>query len=186
MKILHASPEDMAGIFALHKTCHIDYIRPEDRPDGFVTTNLTWDQLERLISVERGVIIAKNQGQILGYALAAPWKFWSEWPFFAHMIQELPKFQYQGNEITTENSYQYGPICVHRSVRGTGVFEELFYSSLASMKERYPIMATFINQINPRSYAAHTRKAGMDEVGTFSFNQNQYYLMACFTDCQQA
>ena len=32
------------------------------------------------------------------------------------------------------------------------------------MADKYPYMLTFINQINPRSYAAHTKKAGMDLV----------------------
>ena len=45
-------------------------------------------------------------------------------------------------------------------------------------------MATFINQINPRSYAAHTRKVHMTEAGKFDFNNNHYYLMACPTDLE--
>ena len=57
----------------------------------------------------------------------------------------------------------------------------MFFASLAHMRDRFPIMATFINQINHRSYAAHTRKARMTQAGTFQFNGNDYYLMACST-----
>ena len=56
--------------------------------------------------------------------------------------------------------------------------------SLRSMKDRYPMMITFINQVNPLSYAAHTRKVRMDEVGTFDFNGNHYWWMACPTDME--
>lgn len=80
-----------------------------------------------------------------------------------------------------ENSYQYGPICIDASVRGTGVFEKIFTASLLSMADRYPIMVTFINTINHRSYAAHTQKASMEMAGTFQYNNNNYYLLACLT-----
>ncbi|HMM31933.1 MAG TPA: GNAT family acetyltransferase, partial [Clostridia bacterium] len=69
--------------------------------------------------------------------------------------------------------------------RGTGLFERVFYASLASMRERYPIMATFVNQINHRSYAAHTRKVPLMTLGNFQYNQNNYYLMACSTALTQ-
>ena len=97
------------------------------------------------------------------------------------MIQELEKFECEGVTLTKETSYQYGPVCIDKSVRGTGVFEKVFFASLANYADKYPYMATFINQINPRSYAAHTRKALMTEAGTFQFNNNNYYMMVCPT-----
>jgi hypothetical protein len=49
------------------------------------------------------------------------------------------------------------------------------------MAHRYPIMVTFINKINPRSHAAHTRKLGMEVVQEFEYNQNHYYELVCPT-----
>jgi len=43
------------------------------------------------------------------------------------------------------------------------------------MKDRFPILITFINQINHRSYNAHTKKLGLDAIKTFEFNNNHYY-----------
>jgi len=80
--------------------------------------------------------------------------------------------------LTRENTYQYGPVCVDRAYRGTGVFEEIFRASLREYAAKYPVMVTFVNQINPRSYAAHTRKAGMREIATFDFNDNHYWMLA--------
>lgn len=182
MKIVPATMEDFEGFLALHRTYHTNYISDEDRPDGFVTTNFTDEQLEALITKEHGVMLAKDkQGKIVGYATAASWEFWAQWPLFTYMIEHLHEYELDGQVLSVENSYQYGPVCVDKSVRGTGVFEQLFYASLESMKDRYPIMATFINQINPRSYAAHTRKVHTTQAGAFQFNQNNYYLMACST-----
>ena len=187
MLITQAAMRDYDGIAALHRAYHTDFIRPEDRPDGFVTTNFTPEQLEALIVEQRGVTVAKDDaGKVVAYATAAAWDFWAQWPLFAYMIEQLPQYSLNGCPLSVENSYQYGPACLDKAVRGTGLFAEVFYASLAGMRERYPIMATFINRINRRSYAAHTKKVSMTQVGTFQFNQNSYYFMACGTDGRQS
>ena len=50
MKIVPATMEDFEGFLALHRTYHTNYISDEDRPNGFVTTNFTDEQLEKLRS----------------------------------------------------------------------------------------------------------------------------------------
>lgn len=187
MIIKPACFEEIPGILTLLQANHVSNLSEAEKKNGFVTTNMTDRQLTALIEKESSVTIAKeNDGKILAFAMAGSWAYWSEWPFFAYMIEKLPEFSLDGQQLTTENSYQYGPICIDPSVRGAGLFAKVFFASLASMKDRYPFMATFINQINPRSYAAHTRKVGMTEVGTFDFNQNHYWLMACRTNRPQA
>ena len=179
MIIKQATMDDFDGIRALLKANHVDYIDEESKKDGFVTTNMTDDQLTRLIVEQNGVTIAKDGEKVVAFAFAASWDFWKEWPFFAYMIEHLEEYSFEGEILTTSNTYQYGPVCIDRSVRGSGVFEKVFFASLKTMEGRYPIMATFINQINGRSYAAHTRKGKMTEAGKFDFNGNHYYLMAC-------
>lgn len=181
MDIIQASMNDLDGIMSLHRKYHIDSIDMRDKPDGFVTTNFTPEQLEVLVMKEHGITIAKQNGVVVSYAMAASWQFWSEWPFFSYMIEQLPNNSLGGQTLSVENSYQYGPICVDTSVRGTGVFEKVFHSSLEHMLKRFPIMVTFVNQVNHHSYAAHTRKVSMTTVGTFQYNNNDYYMLACPT-----
>lgn len=182
MKVRLATVEDYDGIMTLLKKYHANYMDEEDKKDGFVTTNFTEEQLKSLIKDEHGVIVAEDdEGEIVSYATAAPWSFWLQWPLFELMVSILPENPFEGNELTVENSYQYGPVCVDKKYRGTGLFEEVFKASLDSMSDRYPYMVTFINKINPRSYAAHTDKVHMTEIGGFQFNNNNYYLMACNT-----
>lgn len=181
MEILQAGMKDFEGVLRLLRANHVDSLSEAEKADGFVTTNFTPEQMERLIVKENGVTIAREDGIVLAFAMAAPWEYWAEWPLFTHMIEKLPEFTFGGQQLGTDNSYQYGPMCVDRSMRGTGLFERVFDASLASMADRYPIMATFVNQVNPRSYAAHSRKARMETSGTFDFNGNHYYLMACST-----
>ena len=181
MEILQATFDDYDGIMELHKKYHINSIAPEDKPHGFVTTNFTATQMENLINNEQGVTVAKENGVVLGYAMAASWQFWAEWPFFTYMINELPKHSFSGQPLSLYNSYQYGPICIDVSVRGSGVFEQVFYASLKSMAKKYPMMVTFINQANQRSYAAHTHKVSMATIGSFQYNLNDYHMLACHT-----
>lgn len=179
MLIQQADLKDINGILDLLKANHINYVK--DKTDGFVTTNITEEQLSKLITKENGVTVAKENGKILAFAMAASWDFWKEWPLFSYMIEQLPNFALEGETITAENSYQYGPVCIDKAFRGSGLFEKIFFASLSNMQKRYPIMVTFINQINPRSFEAHTRKVHMMQAGTFQFNQNNYYLMTCST-----
>ena len=87
MEIMQACMNDLDGVMALHRKYHIGSIDATDKPDGFVTTNFTAKQLEALVNKEYGITIAKENGHIVSYAMAASWQFWAEWPFFAHMIQ---------------------------------------------------------------------------------------------------
>lgn len=181
MEVRFAVREDLDGVLALLKTYHVNTISEEDKKDGFVTTNITKEQLADLIDQENGVTVAVDDGRVVGFALAASWEFWKTWPLFAYMIEHLEQFQLDGHTLTRENSYQYGPVCVDKAYRGQGLFEQIFALSLKSMASRFPYMATFVNQINPRSYAAHMRKAGMTESGTFDWNNNHYWLLAIQT-----
>ena len=177
-----ARMQDFDGVKELLAAYHVNTIAPEDKKDGFVTTNLTDEQLENLIVKERGLIVAvTGQGRVAGFAMAASWDYWGEWPLFAYMIEHPHEYTLDGVMFDAKNTYQYGPVCLDKSLRGNGLFEKMFYASLESMRERYPVMVTFINHINPRSYAAHTRKVKTTDMGTFQFNNNNYHLMACPT-----
>ena len=187
MTIRLATTEDIEGIRALMKKYHRDTISDEDRPDGFVTTAITDEQLMALINKEKGVtIIAEpvegGPDKVLGFCFAAPWEFWKAWPLFRHMIDIIPNYEFEGKKLVVSDSYQYGPVCVDRSIRGTGAFEDLFYASLVQFRDRFPLMLTFVNQINGRSENAHNNKARMETIGTFDFGDNHYFLMGIRTD----
>lgn len=148
---------------------------------GFITNVFTEAHLARLIEDESGLFIAVVDNKIVAYAMAASWDFWTQWPMFAFMVKNLHDSTCEEQAITAQNSYQYGPVCVDKSVRGLGVFEKIFSFSLAEMAKRYPNMVTFINKINPRSFQAHTRKTPLTVIKEFEFNNNDYYKLACKT-----
>lgn len=178
MNYRFANIEDIEGVLKLQSKYHVGSIAEEDKKDGFVTTLFSPDQLTRLIEDENGLAIATDGNRIAAYAMAASWEYWSAWEFFRFMIQGLGSYEYKGEILTTKNSYQYGPVCVDKDYRGTGVLEGVFECSRMEMLIRYPILVTFINMANPRSLASHTRKIGLEIIGKFDFNGNHYAELA--------
>ena len=176
-----ATLDDINATLALHAKYQIDTIAEEDKADGFVTTPFTYEELRDLIEQEQGLFIAKEGDEVLAYVMSASWQFWSKWPMFQHMIADLPNLTYDDTPLTVENSYQYGPVCVDKRVRGTEVLPTIFEFALKHMAKRFPILVTFVNQVNPRSYEAHRRKLGLDIIQEFNYNGNRYWEMGCRT-----
>lgn len=182
MEYRNATIDDIYGVSQLQKKYHISTISEEDKPDGFVTTLFTDEQFKELIEKENGLAIACDEDKVVAYAMAASWQYWSAWPLFEYMIKDLPNNKYLGHVLSVDNSYQYGPICVDKQYRGTELLPNLFEFSRFQMKDRYPILITFINQINGRSYNAHVNKLGLEVIKKFDFNGNHYYLLGYDTD----
>lgn len=178
MEFKNANLDDIEGVLLLHSKYQVDTILEEDKKDGFVTTSFTKEQMVKLIKEENGLFIAKDGDRIVAYAMAASWSFWSGWPIFKYMIDNLDKFEYAGSKLTVENSYQYGPVCIDKEYRGSGVLERLFEFSREVMSKRFSVLITFINKINLRSYNAHTKKVGLEVINEFEFNNNQYFELA--------
>ena len=176
-----ATLADIDATLKLHAKYQVDSIKEEDKKDGFVTTAFTKEELTQLIEQEQGLFIAKEAEEVLAYVMSASWEFWSKWEMFQYMIADLPNLSYKGVQLSTDNSYQYGPICIDKRERGTEVLSTIFDFALKHMSKRYPILVTFINQINPRSYEAHHRKLGLDVIQEFEFNGNRYWEMGCLT-----
>jgi hypothetical protein len=175
-----ATESDFTGILDLQARNLYANLAATELPSGFVTTPFSSDLL-RLLLRQDGVFVAASEQQIIGYILAGDWEFFSQWGIFKVMIDRMPKLKFQDRAITIENSFQYGPICVDRSSRGSQVFPQLFDSMRVSFAPKFPIGVTFINKINERSFAAHTRKLNLDIIDEFEFNGNSFYTLAFLT-----
>nr|WP_315172199.1 GNAT family N-acetyltransferase [uncultured Flavobacterium sp.] len=172
-----ATEEDIPGIVALHKANLVVNLTEVEKQGGFVTTALTVTQIQTVIQ-QHGLFIAKNEDAIIGFVFAADWEFFTQWPIFEYMIQLFPSFSFKNFDVTTTNSFQYGPICIDKNYRGQGIITELFEYMRIQMKEKYPLSLTFINKTNIPSYKAHTEKLSWEVIDEFHFNNNSYYVLA--------
>ncbi len=175
MKLKIAQLDDIDSILKLHFRYQVDSIEQEDKKDGFVTIAFTHEQLSNLITKEQGLFIAIEGNEVVGYAMSASWEFWTIWPMFVQMVKDLDDLEYLGKKLSVENSYQYGPVCIDKKFRGSGLLEKLFDFAREHMSKKYPILVTFVNKINHRSFVAHTKKLGLTVIKEFEFNGNSYY-----------
>lgn len=173
----NAKISDIDGILTLQSRYLYANLSERERLNGFVTTPFTDKQFETLLG-EDGVYVAINDDEVAGYALAGSWRFFSQWLIFPYMVARLPALNLGGRAITSENSFQYGPVCVDEKYRGSGLFPRLFEQMRLGFSNRYPIGVTFINRLNQRSYVAHTRKLEMQVIDHFEFGGRPYYGLA--------
>ena len=169
-----ATYDDIDGILELQAKNLVTNLKDDEKDDGFVTTPFTLEQIKNLINLD-GVFIAKDGKKVISYVMCASWQYWIKWPMFEYMVSFLESLEYKGEKLTINNSYQYGPICVTKEYRGKKIFENIFEFARKEMSKKYPILVTFINKINKRSYEAHVRKLGLEVITEFEFNNNNFY-----------
>lgn len=175
-----AKPADFDAMLNLHSLNHATRIAPDTRADGFLTLELARSDLESLHQM-RSVWIARDvtSGDLAGYVLAAPWDFYARWPMFRTQTDRFP-LAFGNAQLTVENSFQYGPVCVARKFRGRGLLAQLLSAVKARYREDYEFGATFINVENVASMSAH-RKIGLQTVDKWQANGNDYETLALET-----
>ena len=172
-----AKMTDIDGVLALQDLYLVANLSEEEKASGFVTTPFTVAQLTEVIH-EDNLFIAKDNNKIIAYIFAGSWDFFKQWPIFNYMSSLFPDLKFLDFKITTSNSFQYGPICIHKEYRGKGLITPLFEFMRTHMLKKYPLALTFINKINIPSTKAHTEKLKWTIIGDFQFNNNEYLILA--------
>jgi hypothetical protein len=175
-----ATESDINGILELQSKNLYTNLSGDELADGFVTTPFTPELIRSLLDRD-GVFVAEDRGKIVGYVLAGGWDFYAQWEIFRLMISRLPELSFQGEKIAVDRSFQYGPVCIDRVLRGSGILSQFFELIQTSFVDRLPIDVTFINQLNQRSLAAHNRKLGFEIIDEFEFSNNKFYTLAFTT-----
>ena len=168
---------DITEVLALQEKYLFINMTEEERENGFVTTPFTVSQIEAIIT-QNGLFVAENDEKaIVSYVFAADWGYFAQWEIFNYMVSRFPKLSFHGSEITTENTFQYGPICIDLEYRGIGVMSLIIEEMRVEFVKRFPISVTFINQVNEISTHAH-KKIGWEIIDRFEFNGNKYLGLA--------
>jgi len=178
MQVRPTVTEDIPGILRLQEANLFVSVPAHERAAGFVTTPYTPGQIERFRK-EGHVFVAEDNDAIVGYVFGGTWSLYQEWEFFRHMVTRFPDLApFQGERITTENTFQYGPVCIDVSRRGKGLLPLLFDAVREAFAPQFAIGITMINPWNERSLDAHTRKLGLVIVDDFTFNGRPYHTLA--------
>ncbi len=172
-----ATITDIPNVLALQEKYLFANLSDDEKKAGFVTTPFTVEQLTDVIG-QQGLFLCFDDQKLVAYCFGASWQYFSQWKIFEHMISLFRKYRFNDIEITTSNSFQYGPICIDIPYRGQGIINILVEFMRVNMAKKYPIAVTFINKINIPSYKAHTQKLDWKVISDFQFNNNKYYVLA--------
>lgn len=169
---------DIDGILSLQERNLYHNLNEIELKNGFVTTPFTVKQIEEII-LQNGLFVAENEhNTIIAYAFAGNWKYFQQWEIFNFMVSRFPALSFNDNEITVENSFQYGPVCIEKNYRGKGLLNLIFEEMRIEFYKKYPISITFINKVNVISEKAHTKKLGWKIIDEFEFNNKTYIQLA--------
>lgn len=172
-----AKKSDIEAVLRLQEKNLLQHLNEEERKGGFVTTPFSVPQIEKILE-QNGLFIAEDELQhVIAYAFAGSWTYFQQWDIFKMMISRLPNLSFQGNSITVNNSFQYGPVCIEKKYRGKGVLPHIFEEMRTEFCKKYSISITFINQVNQISEKAHLR-LGWEIIDEFEWNGNRYFTLA--------
>jgi hypothetical protein len=172
-----AKINDIEGVLSLQELYLVSNLTEEEKESGFVTTPFTIAQLTEVIE-NKGLFIAKDNHKIIAYIFAENWSFFNQWPIFRYMNTLFTSLTFLDFNITTTNSFQYGPICIHAAYRGKGLIRPFFEFMRSHVVAHYPLALTFINKKNIPSLKAHTQKLKWTIISDFQFNDNDYFILA--------
>ena len=168
---------DIDEVLALQELYLVANLTEAEKTAGFVTTPFTAAQLQEVIQKQE-LFLAKDHGKIIGYLFGGSWDFYKQWPIFDYMTTLFPTLKFLAFSFTETNSFQYGPICIHKEYRGQGIITPLFEFMRIHMEQKYPLALTFINKSNIPSTKAHTEKLNWTIISEFQFNGNDYFILA--------
>jgi hypothetical protein len=168
---------DIDGVLSLQENNLYGNLNEEELKNGFVTTPFTINQLEEIIK-QNGMFIAENEKhKIIAYAFAGSWEYFEQWEIFNFMVSRFSTLLFKEYEITTDNSFQYGPVCIDKNYRGIGILNLIFEEMRIEFYKKYLISITFINKVNEISEKAHTKKLGWEVIDEFVFSGNTYIVL---------
>ncbi len=169
---------DIDGVLSLQERNLYANLTEKERKSGFVTTPFTVAQIEEIIK-QNGLFVAENKDHVIvAYAFAGNWEYFKQWEIFNVMISRFPNLSFRNTEITIQNSFQYGPICLDKDYRSKGLLNVIFEEMRVEFIKKYLISITFINKVNVISEVAHTKKLGWEIIDEFEFNGNTYIGLA--------
>ncbi len=176
MQIQLAQPDDFAAILALQTQFHLSNLPENQLADGFVTTQLDRETLERMCA-QRAIWVAKIDEDVVAYACAIEWDFYANSRFVEAVFEQFP-LMFGEQTITSDNSFIYGPACIATTARGRGILPQL----VGAIKARYAATrefgVCFVDVRNARSLAAHERKLGFTRVASLPFADVIYTMLA--------
>ena len=102
-------------------------------------------------------VIAKNQEEVVGYALVMTKDFRNDIPVLISMFEMIDKLIYERKPLAGENYFVMGQICIAKEFRGLGIFDGLYMKLKQLLASSFSFCLTEVALRNTRSIKAHER-----------------------------
>jgi hypothetical protein len=136
----------------------------EKEKEGFVTWNPTENELAEIIN-DSGIVVSISGEKLKGYAITMSREAGHRNPFFAEMLSQAEKMEFDGKLIADYNYVIFAQICIDKSFRGGMTFVRLHSATQEILKEQnYEIFVGEIADTNRKSLAVHSNYT---DIGTY-------------------
>lgn len=171
------TPEDLPEILRIQKANLVFNMSEDDKVNGFLSVEFPPEQFIEM-NTEIPVVVADLGFGLGGYLCGSSIQYSRRVPILAHMISLFPKTLFRRRSLEDYQSFNYGPVCIDKPFRGHGIIEGLYKELLRQVAGKFEIGVLFISHANLRSLRAHSAKLGMEKVADFTFNENDFHLLA--------
>jgi predicted GNAT superfamily acetyltransferase len=168
---------DFNGILELQALNHVEQVSPTvHSTQGFVTVRHDLRLLKDM-AYSTPQIIAKKDGNIIGFALVMTLEFADRIPVLLPMFKMLETLSFEERPLTSYSYYIMGQVCIAESFRGQGLFEQLYAEHKTQLSAQYDLCVTEVSLRNPRSMRAH-EKVGFEVIHSFEDNADSWKILA--------
>ena len=168
---------DLPSLLELQESNLFENLPKEQQKYGFLSARFAAEQFAQM-NHEAAVMVAQDDGRIVGYACSANMDFSRQFPILDAMIAAFGPLTYLGTSLIDARVCIYGPVCVDRPFRGRGVLRGLISGLKAELAGQFDLAAAFISKANSRSLAAHVDGLGMTVIGDYAFEAGRYWIIA--------
>jgi predicted GNAT superfamily acetyltransferase len=149
--------DDLLQILALQKANLPKNLTPGQMASQcFVTVNHSFETLQKMNATEQS-IIARANGQVIGYLLAMTSAAKDDIPVLVPMFHAFDNILYRQKKISEYRYLVVGQVCIDEAWRGQGILDSCYAAYKEHFKSKYDFAITEISLKNARSINAHRR-----------------------------
>ncbi|WP_025742780.1 GNAT family N-acetyltransferase [Aquimarina pacifica] len=142
----------------------------EKKEEGFVTVQHTIDILKKMHD-RQPHIIAKDQNNVIGYALCMQKEFKDDIEILKPMFSKIDQ------HVSQPFSYiVMGQICIHKKYRKQGIFRGLYQTMKKELHTSYELLITEVAANNSRSLQAHYA-IGFETLITYTSDKTEWIIL---------
>jgi ribosomal protein S18 acetylase RimI-like enzyme len=147
----------------------------EAESEGFVTAEYTIEFLETLHKAGPS-IIAKEAGQVIGYALVASKSVRHQHELLSDLFNCIDKITFHGSSLKNVRYVVVGQLCVAKNHRGLGLVQQMYQHFKNSLTGEYDYCITDVAENNPRSLKVHL-KTGFQVINRFAYAGSNWNIV---------